>query len=264
VAILQFKFDESYDHQILALGGWIATELEWERLEGSWKRYIDDENERSEPSQQITRYHATEMNCKGGEFKYWSHPKCIRFSRKLIKTLAKRKMGAIGIGCNMPAIQNIWPNGEKKTLNRRTYILCMKSMMVDFAHIMEEYFAGDRVILIHDHNDWDQMVLEGYDLMVNEPQWEYGHLFAGIVSKSSKDPSAIGLQAADMIAYEIFKGIKAKTVSRDAEMRAVMKEFLDLDVPLRARWIDEKAAKALYQVMKDSGKYPDLDNRGVA
>lgn len=264
MAVLQFKFDESYDRQIMAVGGWIATELEWKRLEGSWQRYIDDENERSGPNQQITRFHATEMNCKDGEFKHWDHQKCIRFSRKLINVLAKRKMGAIATGCNMDAIQQIWPKGEKKTLQRRTYVLCIKQMMVDLAHIMEEVFPGDRVLVIHDQGSWDDVALEGYNLIIDEAEWPYGHLFEGFVSKSGKGPDAVGLQAADMIAYEVFKGIKAKTVSKDAEMRAVMKEFLNREVPMRARWIDLKAAEALYRIMKDSGKYPDLDNRGVA
>lgn len=264
MAVLQFKFDESYDHQIMVVGGWIATEVEWKRLEGSWQRYIDDENSRSEPEQQITRFHATEMNCKGGEFKHWDHRRCIRFSRKLINLLAKREMGAIATGCNMDGIQQIWPNGEKKTVQRRTYVLCMKQMMVDIAHIMEEFFPGDTVLLLHDHGSWDDAALEGYNLMIDEPGWKRGHVFEGIVSKSGKDPSAIGLQAADMIAYEVFKGIKAKTISKDAEMRAVMKEFLNQDVPLTARWIDLKAAQALYKVMKDSGKYPNLDTQGVA
>lgn len=264
VAVLQFKFDESYDHQIMSIGGWIATETEWKKLEGSWQRYIDSENELSNPDQQITRFHATEMNCKDGEFKQWDHRKCIRFSRKLINLIEKREIGAIATGCNMEAIQKIWPKGDKKTLQRRTYVLCIKQVMVDLAHIMEEIFPGDRVLVTHDHGSWDDVALAGYNLLVNEPDWPYGHLFAGFGSKSGKDPSAVGLQAADMIAYEVFKGIKAKTVSKDAEMRGVMKEFMNREVPLRARWIDLKAAEALYRIMKESGKYPDLDDRGVA
>ena len=264
MAILQFKFDESFDNQIMTVGGWIAAESEWKKLEGSWQRYIDDENERSAPEQQITRFHATEMNCKDGEFENWDHQKCVRFSRKLVNLLAKRQMGAIATGCNMQAIQQIWPNGEKKTLQRRTYVLCMKQVMVDLAHIMEEIFPGDRVLVVHDQGSWDDVALAGYKLMINEPGWPYGHLFAGLVSKSGKDPTAVGLQAADMIAYEVFKGIKAKTISKDAEMRAVMREFRSREVPMRARWIDLKAAEALYQIMKESGRYPDLDTLGIA
>jgi hypothetical protein len=263
VAVLQFKFDESFDHQIMVVGGWIATESEWKRLEGSWQRYIDDENGRSEPDQLITRFHATEMNCKDGEFKHWDHRRCIRFSRKLINLLAKRKMGAIATGCDMEAIQQIWPRGEKETVKLRTYVICMKQTMVEIAHIMEESFPRDRVLLVHDHSNWNDSAIEGYNLMIDEPAWKYRHIFEGIVSKSGKDPSAVGLQAADMIAYEVFKGIKAKTVSKDAEMRAVMKEFVYRNIRMSARWIDLNAAEALYRTMKASGKYPKLDEQGV-
>lgn len=264
VAVLQFKFDESFDNQIMVVGGWIANELEWKRLEGSWQRYIDDENERSIPEQKITRFHATEMNCKSGEFKHWDAHRCIRLSRKLINTLAKREMVAVAVGCNMDAIQQVWPKGETATLKRRTYVLCIKQAMVNLARIMEKIFPADRVLLIHDHGNWDDAALQAYNLMIDEPEWKPRHTFEGIVSKSGKDPSAIGLQAADMIAYEVFKGIKAKTVSKDAELRAVVKEFLDKEVPITATWIDLHGAQAMYKVMKDSGKYPHLDEQGVA
>jgi len=265
VAVLQFKFDESFDHQIMVVGGWIASESEWQRLEGSWQRRIDRENSRSTPEQQITRFHATEMNCKSGEFEHWDRQRCVKLSKKFIDMLAKRKkMGAIAIGCSMDAIQKVWPNGDEKALKERTYVVCMKHLMVEIAHVMEEYFPGDQVHLIHDHGNWDDTALEGYKLMVGDPEWKRGKVFEGIVSKSGKDPSAVGLQAADMIAYEVFKGIKAKTISKDAEMRAVMKAFVQQEVPMIARWIDLKAAQALYQHMKDSGKYPNLDNFGLA
>jgi len=71
MANLKFKFDESFDDKIMAVGGWIANDLEWSRLEGAWQRCIDSENERSDPNQQITRFHATEMNCQSGEFANW-------------------------------------------------------------------------------------------------------------------------------------------------------------------------------------------------
>ncbi len=264
VAVLQFKFDESFDDQIMVVGGWIGSELQWKKLEGSWQRYIDDENSNSAPDQQINRFHATEMNCKGGEYKNWDHRKCIRFSRKLIKQIVKRGIGAVATGCNMEAIQQLWPKGEMETLKRRSYVICMKHAMVELAHIMEGSFPGDTVLVIHAHGNWDDAALEGYNLMVDDPAWKNKHKFEGLVSKTGKDPFAVGLQAADMIAYEVFKGIKAKTVSRDAEFRAVMKAFIDWDVPMSARWIDHNAAKALYDTMKDSGKYPNLDERGLA
>jgi hypothetical protein len=43
-----------------------------------------------------------------------------------------------------------------------------------------------------------------------------------------------------------------------------MKAFIDRDVPMVARWINLKAAQALYEAMKESGKYPRLDEQGLA
>jgi len=264
MADLLFKFDESFDSQIMVVGGWIASELEWKRLEGAWQRHIDSENERSTPEQQITRFHATEMNCQSGEFRNWDKRKRIRLSRHLINAITKRTIGAVAVGCEMDAIQQVWPNGDKKKLNQNTYVVCMKHLMVEIAHILEDFFPGDRVTLIHDHGNWDNQALAGYNLMITDPEWKYTKLFKGITPLHGTDPSAVGLQAADMIAYEVFKGIKARTVSEDAEIRAVMSAFLDRDVPMLARWINLKAAQSLYSAMKDSGKYPRLDEQGLA
>jgi len=262
VAVLHFKFDESYDNRIMSVGGWIATDTEWDKLEASWQRRIDFENARALSNQKITRFHATDMNCKGKEYKNWNKQMCRRFSKALIDLIARRKMGAIAIACDMDAIRSVFPKGDAAGMMRRTYVLCMKQVMVDVAIVMEKYFSGDTVLLVHDHGSWDQYALEAYNLMVDEPGWSRRGVFEGLVAKTNQD--AIGLQAADMIAYEVFKGVKAKTISSDAEMRAVMKEFGKRDVPITARWINLPAAEALYKIMKDSGKYPNLDEMGIA
>ena len=97
--------------------------------------------------------------------------------------------------------------------------------------------------------------------MVDEPDWPRREVFEGLVMKTGGN--CIGLQAADMTAYEVFKGVKAKAFSGDAEMRGAMKNLAN-QAPIRAQWVDLPAAQALYRVMKDSGKYPNLDEQGVA
>jgi hypothetical protein len=261
VAVLQFKFDESYDDQVMSVGGWIGNELEWKRLESVWQRRIDFENARNLPDRQITRFHATEMNCKGGEYKSWDKEMCLQLSKKLIHMIAKRKMGAIAIGCDMNAIREIFPGGDERGLLRRSYVLCMKQLMVSIAHILEDYFPNDHVLLIHDHNNWDEDALHGYNLLIDDPDWGTRGLFKGLLSKTGKDD--VGLQAADMMAYESFKAIKAKIKSPAAAMRGAVQEMVKRDIPIQSQWIDRKAALALYDVMKQSGKYPDLETKGV-
>jgi hypothetical protein len=261
VAVLQFKFDESYDKQIMSVGGWIATEQEWKKLESTWQRRIDFENAHSRHDQQITRFHASHMNCKDGEYKNWDKEMCLQLSKKLIDMLGKRKMGAIAVACDMDAIQTVFSKGDPETMKRRTYVLCMKQVMVHVGIVMQEIFPNDTVLLIHDHGNWDDAVLQAYNLMVDEPDWPRRDVFEGLVMKTGGN--CVGLQAADMIAYEVFKGVKAKTFSGDAEMRGAMKNLAS-QAPIRAQWIDLPAAQALYRVMKESGKYPNLDEQGIA
>jgi len=265
VAVLQFKFDESYDgkviSQVMSVGGWIANESEWRRLESRWARRVDFENRHSRPDQQITRFHAAEMNCKGGEYKNWDKQMCLQLSKKLIALIAKRKIGAVAIGCDIEAVQSVFPKGDIEGMARRAYVLCMKQLMVEIAHILEKHFPGDTVLLIHDHGNWDDAALEGYNLLVDDPDWPRRGLFEGLVARTGG--TDIGLQVADMISYECFKAIKAKKISSDAGMRGAMREFLKHEVPISAKWIDIKAAQAFYKVMKESGKYPNLDNCGL-
>jgi hypothetical protein len=260
MAVVQFKFDESYDSRIMSVGGWIANEQEWKKLESTWQRRIDFENSHCRDDQKITRYHATEMNCKRGEFEHWDKDMSLKLTKKLIDLVAKRKMGAIVTSCDMQAIQNVFKGGDVQGKKRRAYILCMKQTMVEVAHIMEQYFPGDTVLLIHDSGNWDAEALQGYKLLVDDPDWPRQGLFEGIVSKTGKE--SVGLQAADMIAYEVFKGVKDKTNDPEVEMRKAMKAIA-AKAPVSARWINEPAAQALYRVMNESGKYPKLDEQGV-
>jgi Protein of unknown function (DUF3800) len=261
VAVLNFKFDESYNDNIMCVGGWIANELEWKRLETRWQKRIDFENSHSGPDQQITRYHASHLNAFDHEFKNWDKVRSLQFSKKLIHMLSMRKMGAIAMACDMDAIREVFPKGDEADMKRRTYVLCIKQLMVDIAHAMEDYFPGDTVVLVHDHGDWDEQALKGYNLMIDDPAWKYRSLFEGLMPKTGKD--SVGLQAADMIAYEVFRGVKDKTKNPDVAMRGAIQEMLSKQIPMSARWINLDAAKALYSTMKESGKYPTLDEQGV-
>jgi hypothetical protein len=261
VAVIKFIFDESYDAQIMAVGGWIAEESEWRRLESRWQRHIDRENAASRPDQQITRYHASPMNSKDYEFKNWDAAKCLKFSKKLISLLSERRMGAFAVACDMEAIKQVFPKGDAEGLLRRTYTLCFKQMMVDLAITMEEIFPGDTVLLVHDSGNWDSFLLSAYNLMLKEGGWARAGLFEGLLAKTGQ--TSIGLQAADLIAYESFKGVKAKTKNPEAGIRGAMQEMIGQEIPLRVRWINLPAAQALYSIMKDSGKYEDLEGKGI-
>jgi hypothetical protein len=49
--------------------------------------------------------------------------------------------------------------------------------MVDIAHTLRDIFPGDHVLLIHDHGNWDEQALTGYNLMIDDSEWPYRGLF---------------------------------------------------------------------------------------
>lgn len=261
MAVLQFKFDESYDNQIMSVGGWIGDEMEWKRLESRWQKRIDHENSRSRSDQQITRFHATEINGKHGEYKNWDHDMTIQFCKKLIGLLSKRKIGALAVACDMNAIQEVFPNGDPDDIKRRTYTLCFKTLMLEISDVLRNYFPGDTVLLVHDSGNWNSETLAAYDRILGEDELQIRDLFEDLKPKTSNE--CVGLQAADLFAYETFKGVKQKTNNPEAAMRRGARAMVNKQIPMRATWINLASAQALYKLMEESGKYPDLESKGV-
>ncbi len=252
MAVLQFKFDESYNERIMCVGGWIGNELEWKRLESRWQKRIDFENAHHQSNQQITRFHASHLNARDQEFKNWTQEMSISFSKKLIGLAAKRSMGAVCIVADMDALKEVFPEGDPNR-QHSTYALCIKQMMVEIGHIIREFFPGDQVLLIHDHGNWDAEALDGYNKMVNDANWEPRNLFVGLSPMTGKQ--SVGLQVADLIAYEIFRMAKAKEALSTDGMRGAMREIIKKEIPLAAKYMNLQAVKALRKIMADSGKY---------
>jgi hypothetical protein len=257
VAVLQFKFDESYDGRFMTVGGWLGEEDEWLRLEKSWQHCIDRTNFNNNASRQISRFHATDMNGYYRDFANWTPEMSARFASKLIGFIAKRRMGGITIGADMEALKDAFREGDQ-TRKDYAYVLCMKTAMVEIVHLMREYFAGDTVRLIHDHGNWDQQALSGYNLMVNDERWGNRELFNGITSLTAAQ--SVGLQAADMIAFEGHKALRGRLVYNSETLRKAMQTMQAKGIPIVGKYIDVAAARALKQIMDESGRYEAQTN----
>jgi hypothetical protein len=254
VAVLQFKFDESYNHRFMAVGGWIGTEQEWKRLESAWQKRIDFENAHNSADQQIERFHASPLNARDNEFEHWTQEMSIAFSKKLVGIIGKRRLGAICIASDIDALKKVFPDGPENR-RERAYVLCIKWMMIEITRIMQDYFPNEQVLLIHDHGDWDIAALNAYNQMIDDSRWENRKFFAGVVPLTGKQ--SVGLQAADLIAYEIFKGVKLNGRLHKDDMRKAFNALHRKQVPLGARFVDERTAIALREIMEGSTKYDD-------
>ncbi len=252
VAVLQFKFDESYDDRFMTVGGWLAEENEWLKLERAWKREVERQNKKHLPDQQITRFHATQMNGYHKEYKNWDSDMSRHFASKLISHITKRRIGGVAIGVDMRALDTVFPEREPKRKDY-AYVLCIKTAMVEIAHLMLQHRPGDTVLLVHDHGNWDAAALEGYNLMIDDERWDKRHLFEGITPLTNA--KSIGLQAADMIAFEGHKGLRKKILNNDSTLRKALQAMVDKRVPIMAKYVGLDAAWALRKIMEESGRY---------
>jgi hypothetical protein len=255
MAVLQFKFDESYNERFMSVAGFIADELEWKKLEHKWQKRIDFENSINRPDQRITRFHAANLNAKTYDFEFWDASMSAEFSSRLIRLLGERRMGAVGISADMDAVISVFPSQDTKSL-KNLYTLCIKQMMVEIGHILREYFPGDQVLLIHDHGNWDTAAQEAYNLMVDDDRWEPRKLFAGISALTWQQ--SVGLQAADMIAYEVFREVKAGGIHTDHERRPAIRAFEKQRIPVSAQFMNLETIQALHDVMEASGNHLGL------
>lgn len=256
VAVLQFKFDESYDDQFMTIGGWLAEENEWQKLERGWDREIDRQNKKHMPNQQITKFHAVEMNGLRDEYKNWDADMSRGFVVKLISLIDKRKIGGVAIGADMKALDRAFPERPAQLRKDYAYVLCIKAAMVEIAHLMKQHRPGDTVHLVHEHGNWDAAALKGYNLMVDDKRWDKRSLFEGITPLTKTQ--SIGLQAADMIAFESHKALRKKILHNDSTLRKAVKAMVKKRIPIMAKHIGDNAAMGLRKIMEESGRYqPD-------
>jgi hypothetical protein len=140
VAILAYKFDESYETRCFSVGGWIAEEAQWTRLEQQWRKRIDLQNRNAAPNQQITRYHAQPMNGGYEEFAHWTSGMKHRFGGKLLDIILRRKMGLICCGLDMDAQEPVFPQSDSEIDNRvRAYIICIRVLMAEIGYLMQDH-----------------------------------------------------------------------------------------------------------------------------
>ncbi|MFZ0481581.1 MAG: hypothetical protein WAL71_20740 [Terriglobales bacterium] len=244
MAVLTFKFDESYkEKRSFMVGGWIANDHQWKRLQKRWQKAIAYENRTLGPDRQISRYHAAQMNANDGEFTGWEKEanRKLRLVRKLLKFVSSPAMTCVACGIDLKAMVEIFPTADESD----AYVLCMKEIMVEIAHAMDDAKSEDRVAIIHDHGDWDEGALRGYNSLVDDPTWPRRHRFVSITPLTWRED--VGLQSADLIAYELMRRLD-DTLWTGRDMRKALETMLGMKASIYSHWIDKRGLEAIKEL----------------
>jgi hypothetical protein len=90
-------------------------------------------------------------------------------------------------------------------------------LMGEIGAWLEAQEISERVVLIHDQGHDDRAALEAFKVLVDDPRWKYHELFTSIQPMKWSDD--VGLQAADMIAFETFKETKRQLFAEASGIR---------------------------------------------
>ncbi len=209
----QFCCDESHEgvqeSNTYTISGFFSNQSTWEEVEEHWHEI--------NCSYGVRRFHAQHLNRLEGEYEGWCKCKGVSYSAELLKVINHRgrKMRAYNCGMHCDAYRSIISEKGREKLGH-PWMVCFNSCVAMIAKDMETLPQGDRVsVAVERGGGFDPKAVETFQDNRTNPDFAYRHrLMACTVSTPE---TLIGLQVADLMAYEYFKRLKDK--SKASKMR---------------------------------------------
>jgi hypothetical protein len=226
-------FDESGTHdgaRVLALGGWVGTEEDWEDFQTHWDAALAKHG--------VSAFHFSKCENGRGEFEGWSSSKKARLTEDLIRVICRHNIqgfcGAIPMGYYKGIVQGSGSILEEK---HSPYVL-LESYLIEIickkvhspVHYVFEEQREFRKFAIS--NSWDiREKFPGRDkkmaAIVYRPKAKYA-----------------GLQAADLLVYESAKSLGNRLYEPSRPARQSMLALVRCKgKDMEGGWFDEAADK---------------------
>lgn len=244
--LIKFYADESYNNRSFSFGGWLAEQRVWDRIEAQWTKRIEYERRKHG---HFDRYHATNCNCKGGDYESWSDAERLIHVKKLLGIVTRRREDIVGVcsGLSLIAMRKVF-DGDKDP-KASAYNIAVRRLMVMIHRLLRNQ-KDVRVAIIHDRAPgYDGVIVDAFNMMLSDPSVpHYKELFTTIAPMRWED--CVPLQPADMIAYEGFKAIDSE-MNSTAKMRKSMEALLGNGVRIMVRYLDHNSFAELKQTIAD-------------
>lgn len=195
------------------------------------------------------------MNAGDGPFKGWDRLHKNRLTNRLLKILSNGPMTAASCGIDLAAFEELFPQRDPPDYGV-AYVICMGCLLLALADAAREQLAPDtKIAVIHEHGSWDEYALQAYNAWIDDNSWGERERFVGITSLSWKGD--VGLQAADLIAYESMRAIDNELWSKkkDAPMRYALRTLVGNNVSIYGAYNARDGLEAMAQLFKEKYGY---------
>jgi hypothetical protein len=211
--LFRFCCDESHEgkqsSECCTISGFFSDLPTWKEVENCWAEI--------NRSYGVQRFHAQPLNRRDGEYTGWSKEKAIAYSAELLKAVNDqgRRMRAYNCGMHCDAYKSeVSENGREKL--GLAWMVCFNSCVAMIAKDMETLPASDVIeIIVERGGGFDDRAVEAVERLKVNPRFPYRQRLKSCTLATPEQ--CVGLQVADLMAYEYFKRLNDR--SKDRRMR---------------------------------------------
>ena len=211
--------EPSFEPRSFLVGGMFGDVDAWKKIEPRWKRKNDLEG--------VQRFHAAHLNARTWEYEGWSNPRKIAYSQEMLKILKSsgRYLHGVSIGLFADEYRRIITDKGKVQLGH-PYLVCFKTLIATLGVQIENggYEYDDQVDIVLDRGDHSEYAAQLFSEIKSDPQFRFRHRMGECTAESSDD--VIGLQVADLVAYESMRLMHDRRTSTDYQMRPPIRSML--------------------------------------
>jgi hypothetical protein len=210
-------------------------------LERAWKVYLAGWNKRLKKLGRppLTRYHASDCRNLKREFVGWSTDEQRELTQGLLGILRRSaRTNTIAYDTDLSDVCEVFPDASKDRL-RAAYSILTKLLMSSIGQDQGALDPTGKITLFHDRCEYDNVILQSFRQMTEDPAFAHKSYFTSIRSKSWED--CIALQPVDLVAYEVFKETERRLTKPERETSKALLAMLDLPAfGIRSRTLDRK------------------------
>ena len=203
--VLGGYIDDSGEGDLFTLSCLVADSPAWVFLGFEWERCLAKKNASLSIAgrKPIRRYHATDCSNRRNDFEGWTtSDDQIPFVKKLLSILEQYRMDVVAYTINLKELAQFVPLSRHNP-RRFAYVMLLHYIMLGIQHGSLEKNRDAIIGLIHDRGDYDSVLLDAFNILINDPSFAARKRFTTIAPMSSEQ--CISLQPADLMAYENYK-----------------------------------------------------------
>jgi len=213
-------FDESGTHgsPILTLAGYIATVEQWAHFAREWDEILKQES--------LTHFHMSKFEARQGEFRGWDNDRRLGVQKRLIGIIKRRVNIGIFCAVNLAAYDEMVTEWRRKPFGS-PYNFCVKMCLSIISFWAQEYEREEPIAYVIEHGaGYNHEIDKSFSAVFAREEMRKFFRLGSLTFADKKQ--ALPLQAADLLAYEVWKDSSNEFLNENDQKRPQRKSFVSL------------------------------------